>query len=193
MFIATANTIGDIQPALRDRMELIEVNGYAIEEKVEIAQKHLLPKQLSEHGLKKGDLKLSKKMLEKLISGYTRESGVRNLQKQLAKVARSVAIKKASEQEFEKSLNEEQLNVVLGKPRFSADQYETNEVAGVVTGLAWTSVGGAILFIESSLSKGKGVLSITGNLGTVMKESADHCASIHQGQLRYIRYRARSV
>ena len=172
MFIATANAIGDIQPALRDRMELIEVNGYAIEEKVEIAQKHLLPKQLSEHGLKKGDLKLGKKILEKLISGYTRESGVRNLQKQLAKVARSVAIKKASEQEFEKSLNEEQLNEVLGKPRFSADQYETNEVAGVVTGLAWTSVGGAILFIESSLSKGKGVLSITGNLGTVMKESA---------------------
>jgi ATP-dependent Lon protease len=172
MFIATANAVGDIQPALRDRMELIEVNGYAIEEKVEIAQKHLLPKQLSEHGLKKGDLKLSKKILEKLISGYTRESGVRNLQKQLAKVARSVAIKKASEQEFEKSLNEVQLNEVLGKPRFSADQYETNEVAGVVTGLAWTSVGGAILFIESSLSKGKGALSITGNLGTVMKESA---------------------
>ncbi len=172
MFIATANALGDIQPALRDRMELIEVNGYAIEEKVEIAQKHLLPKQLSEHGLKKGDIKLSMKMLEKLISGYTRESGVRNLQKQLAKVARSIAIKKASEQEFEKSLNVEQLNEVLGKQRFSADQYETNEVAGVVTGLAWTSVGGAILFIESSLSKGKGVLSITGNLGTVMKESA---------------------
>ena len=172
MFIATANAVGDIQPALRDRMELLEVNGYAIEEKVEIAQNHLLPKQLSEHGLKKGDLKLGKKILEKLISGYTRESGVRNLQKQLAKVARSVAIKKASEQEFEKSLNEEQLNAVLGKPRFSADQYETNEVAGVVTGLAWTSVGGAILFIESSLSKGKGTLSITGNLGTVMKESA---------------------
>ena len=172
MFIATANAVGDIQPALRDRMELIEVNGYAIEEKVEIAQKHLLPKQLSEHGLNKGDLKLSKKMFEKLISGYTRESGVRNLQKQLAKVARSVAIKKASEQEFDKSLNEAQLTEVLGKPRFSADQYETNEVAGVVTGLAWTSVGGAILFIESSLSKGKGGLSITGNLGTVMKESA---------------------
>lgn len=172
MFIATANALGDIQPALRDRMELIEVNGYAIEEKVEIAQKHLLPKQLSEHGLKKGDIKLSMKILEKLISGYTRESGVRNLQKQLAKVARSIAIKKASEQEFEKSLNVEQLNEVLGKQRFSADQYETNEVAGVVTGLAWTSVGGAILFIESSLSKGKGVLSITGNLGTVMKESA---------------------
>src|SRR6056300_1166137 len=172
MFIATANAVGDIQPALRDRMELIEVNGYAIEEKVEIAQKHLLPKQLSEHGLKKGDLKLSKKMFEKLISGYTRESGVRNLQKQLAKVARSVAIKKASEQEFDLSLNEAQLTEVLGKPRFSADQYETNEVAGVVTGLAWTSVGGAILFIESSLSKGKGALTITGNLGTVMKESA---------------------
>lgn len=172
MFIATANNVGDIQPALRDRMELIEVNGYALEEKIEIAVKHLLPKQLSDHGLRKGDLKLSKKLLEKIIAQYTRESGVRNLQKQLAKIARSAAIKKASDEVYAKNYDEATVERVLGSPRFSADQYETNAVAGVVTGLAWTAVGGTILFIESSLSKGKGALSITGNLGNVMKESA---------------------
>jgi ATP-dependent Lon protease len=172
LFIATANTIGDIPVALRDRMELIEVNGYALEEKTEIAMKHLLPKQLSEHGLKKGDIKLSKKLFEKIIAQYTRESGVRNLQKQLAKIARSVAIKKASDEVYAKNFDEEAIERALGSPRFTADQYEGNEVAGVVTGLAWTAVGGTILYIESSLSKGKGGLSITGNLGNVMKESA---------------------
>ena len=172
MFIATANNIGDIPAALRDRMELIEVNGYALEEKIEIAVKHLLPKQLADHGLKKTDLKLSKKILEKIVAQYTRESGVRNLQKQLAKIARSAAIKKASEEVYEKNYTEAIVEQVLGSPRYNTDQYETNEVAGVVTGLAWTSVGGTILFIESSLSKGKGSLSITGNLGNVMKESA---------------------
>lgn len=172
MFIATANNIGDIPAALRDRMELIEVNGYALEEKIEIAVKHLLPKQLADHGLKKTDLKLSKKILEKIVAQYTRESGVRNLQKQLAKIARSVAIKKASEEVYEKNYTEAIVEQVLGSPRYNTDQYETNEVAGVVTGLAWTAVGGTILFIESSLSKGKGSLSITGNLGNVMKESA---------------------
>ena len=172
MFIATANNIGDIPAALRDRMELIEVNGYALEEKIEIAVKHLLPKQLADHGLKKTDLKLSKKILEKIVAQYTRESGVRNLQKQLAKIARSAAIKKASEEVYEKNYTEAIVEQVLGSPRYNTDQYETNEVAGVVTGLAWTAVGGTILFIESSLSKGKGSLSITGNLGNVMKESA---------------------
>ena len=172
MFIATANNIGDIPAALRDRMELIEVNGYALEEKIEIAVKHLLPKQLADHGLKKTDLKLSKKILEKIVAQYTRESGVRNLQKQLAKIARSAAIKKASEEVYEKNYTEAIVEQVLGSPRYNTDQYETNEVAGVVTGLAWTVVGGTILFIESSLSKGKGSLSITGNLGNVMKESA---------------------
>lgn len=172
MFIATANNIGDIPAALRDRMELIEVNGYALEEKIEIAVKHLLPKQLADHGLKKTDLKLSKKILEKIVAQYTRESGVRNLQKQLAKIARSAAIKKASEEVYEKNYTEPIVEQVLGSPRYTTDQYETNEVAGVVTGLAWTAVGGTILFIESSLSKGKGSLSITGNLGNVMKESA---------------------
>ncbi|MGA0941696.1 MAG: endopeptidase La [Flavobacteriaceae bacterium] len=172
MFIATANNIGDIPAALRDRMELIEVNGYALEEKIEIAVKHLLPKQLVDHGLKKTDLKLSKKILEKIVAQYTRESGVRNLQKQLAKIARSAAIKKASEEVYEKTYTEAIIEQVLGSPRYTTDQYETNEVAGVVTGLAWTAVGGTILFIESSLSKGKGSLSITGNLGNVMKESA---------------------
>lgn len=172
MFIATANNIGDIPAALRDRMELIEVNGYALEEKIEIAVKHLLPKQLADHGLKKTDLKLSKKIVEKIVAQYTRESGVRNLQKQLAKIARSVAIKKASEEVYEKNYTEAIVEQVLGSPRYNTDQYETNEVAGVVTGLAWTAVGGTILFIESSLSKGKGSLSITGNLGNVMKESA---------------------
>ena len=172
MFIATANNIGDIPAALRDRMELIEVNGYALEEKIEIAVKHLLPKQLADHGLKKTDLKLSKKILEKIVAQYTRESGVRNLQKQLAKIARSVAIKKASEEVYEKNYSEAIIEQVLGSPRYNTDQYETNEVAGVVTGLAWTAAGGTILFIESSLSKGKGSLSVTGNLGNVMKESA---------------------
>ncbi len=172
MFIATANNIGDIPAALRDRMELIEVNGYALEEKIEIAVKHLLPKQLADHGLKKTDLKLSKKILEKIVAQYTRESGVRNLQKQLAKIAQSAAIKKASEEVYEKNYTEAIVEQVLGSPRYNTDQYETNEVAGVVTGLAWTVVGGTILFIESSLSKGKGSLSITGNLGNVMKESA---------------------
>ena len=190
MFIATANNIGDIPAALRDRMELIEVNGYALEEKIEIAVKHLLPKQLADHGLKKTDLKLSKKILEKIVAQYTRESGVRNLQKQLAKIARSAAIKKASEEVYEKNYTEAIVEQVLGSPRYNTDQYETNEVAGVVTGLAWTSVGGTILFIESSLSKGKGSLSITGNLGNVMKESATICPTVLEGKSRAFWHKA---
>ncbi|NKI31914.1 endopeptidase La [Croceivirga thetidis] len=172
MFIATANNLGSIQPALRDRMEIINVTGYTIEEKVEIAKKHLLPKQLKEHGLTAKDLKIGKTQLEKIVEGYTRESGVRTLEKQLAKMVRYAAKNIATEEEYDIKVSNEVIEEVLGPPRLERDKYENNEVAGVVTGLAWTSVGGDILFIESILSKGKGTLNITGNLGKVMKESA---------------------
>ncbi|NQY29852.1 MAG: endopeptidase La [Flavobacteriaceae bacterium] len=172
MFIATANSLGNIQPALRDRMELINVSGYTIEEKVEIAKKHLLTKQLKEHGLTSEDLKIGKKELELIVEGYTRESGVRGLDKKIAKVVRYAAKSIAMEEEYSKKISKENVLEILGPARLERDKYENNDVAGVVTGLAWTSVGGDILFIESILSKGKGVLSITGNLGKVMKESA---------------------
>ncbi|MCK0144998.1 endopeptidase La [Arenibacter sp. F26102] len=172
MFIATANSLGEIQPALRDRMEIIHVTGYTIEEKVEIARKHLLPKQLKEHGLTPKDLKIGKPQLEKIVEGYTRESGVRSLEKQIAKMVRHAAKSIAMEEEYNLKVSFEDVEKVLGPARMERDKYENNDVAGVVTGLAWTSVGGDILFIESILSKGKGNLTITGNLGTVMKESA---------------------
>ncbi|MEO0570139.1 MAG: endopeptidase La [Bacteroidota bacterium] len=172
MFIATANNLGSIQPALRDRMEIINVTGYTIEEKVQIAKKHLLPKQLKEHGLTHNDLKIGKPQLEKIVEGYTRESGVRTLEKQLAKMVRYAAKNIAIEEAYNVKVTNEVVEEVLGPPRLERDKYENNEVAGVVTGLAWTSVGGDILFIESILSKGKGQLNITGNLGKVMKESA---------------------
>ncbi|MEM1257850.1 MAG: endopeptidase La [Bacteroidota bacterium] len=172
MFIATANNLGGIQPALRDRMEIINVTGYTIEEKVQIAKKHLLPKQLKEHGLTSNDLKIGKPQLEKIVEGYTRESGVRTLEKQLAKMVRYAAKHIAIEETYDVKVTNEVVEEVLGPPRMERDKYENNEVAGVVTGLAWTSVGGDILFIESILSKGKGQLNITGNLGKVMKESA---------------------
>ncbi|RAV27423.1 endopeptidase La [Sinomicrobium soli] len=172
MFIATANNLGTIQPALRDRMEIINVTGYTIEEKVEIAKRHLLPKQLREHGLGPADLKISKKGLEKIVEGYTRESGVRGLEKQIAKMVRYAAKSIALEEDYNVKVSPEDIEKVLGPARMERDKYENNEVAGVVTGLAWTSVGGDILFIESILSRGKGNLSITGNLGKVMKESA---------------------
>jgi ATP-dependent Lon protease len=172
MFVATSNNLNTIQPALRDRMEIINVTGYTIEEKVEIAKRHLLPKQIREHGLKKADLSIGKKELEKIIEGYTRESGVRGLEKQLAKVVRNVAKCIAMEEEYQKKITKGQIEVILGSQKVNLNSYENNEVAGVVTGLAWTSVGGDILFIESTLSKGKGNLNITGNLGKVMKESA---------------------
>ncbi|MGY5351305.1 endopeptidase La [Wenyingzhuangia sp. IMCC45533] len=171
MFIATANSIGDIPWALRDRMEMINVSGYTIEEKIEIAKRHLLPKQLKEHGLKASHLKIAKTCLELVVTGYTRESGVRNLEKVIAKLVRYAAKSIALEEEYEVNLSEEKIKEVLGPARLERDKYENNDTAGVVTGLAWTSVGGDILFIESILSKGKG-LSITGNLGNVMKESA---------------------
>lgn len=172
MFIATANNLATIQPALRDRMEIINVTGYTIEEKVEIAKRHLLPKQLHEHGLTTQHLKIGKPQLEKIVEGYTRESGVRSLEKQIAKMVRYAAKSIAIEEPYNVKITTADVEKVLGPARLERDKYENNDVAGVVTGLAWTSVGGDILFIESILSKGKGALNITGNLGKVMKESA---------------------
>ncbi|MDT7833067.1 endopeptidase La [Flavobacteriaceae bacterium S356] len=172
LFIATANNLGQIPWALRDRMEIINVTGYTIEEKIEIAKRHLLPKQLKEHGLTKEHLKLGKAQIEKVVEGYTRESGVRGLEKQIAKVVRYAAKSIALEEEYNVAVTTEDIETILGPARLERDKYENNGVAGVVTGLAWTSVGGDILFIESILSKGKGGLTITGNLGKVMKESA---------------------
>ncbi len=172
MFIATANNLGSIQPALRDRMEIINVTGYTVEEKIEIAKRHLLPKQIKEHGLTKKDIKLHKREIQSIVEGYTRESGVRGLEKQIAKVVRGIAKKIALEEDYDIKLSKEDVIEILGSPKLKANVYENNQVAGVVTGLAWTSVGGDILFIESTLSKGKGQLNITGNLGKVMKESA---------------------
>ncbi len=171
LFIATANSLSTIQPALRDRMEIIEITGYTVEEKIEIANKHLIPKLLKNHGLKKIHLSLSKSIIEKIITDYTRESGVRGLEKKIAKIVRNRAKYIAMEEKFDAKISQEELLKILG-PGHSKDKYQGNEVAGVVTGLAWTSVGGDILFIESSLSKGKGKLTLTGNLGDVMKESA---------------------
>lgn len=172
LFIATSNNLSSIQPALRDRMEIINMTGYTIEEKVEIAKKHLLPKQISEHGLEPKDVSVGKKQIEKIVVGYTRESGVRGLEKQLAKLVRHYAKNVAMGEEYNTKVTDEDILDILGAPKMERDKYENNEVAGVVTGLAWTSVGGDILFIESILSKGKGHMTMTGNLGTVMKESA---------------------
>ncbi|MBE7441285.1 MAG: endopeptidase La [Flavobacteriales bacterium] len=172
LFIATANSLSSIQPALRDRMEIIEMTGYTVEEKIEIAKKHLLPKLLKNHGLSKKHLQLSSSVIEKVITEYTRESGVRLLEKTLAKVVRNTAKQIAMEENVtDIKVTANQLHEILG-PGHSKDKYQGNDVAGVVTGLAWTSVGGDILFIETSLSKGKGKLTLTGNLGDVMKESA---------------------
>ncbi len=172
MFIATSNNMAAIQPALQDRMEVIRMSGYTIEEKVEIARQHLFPRQLKEHGMTTKDLSIGKKQLERIVEGYTRESGVRNLEAKIAQVIRNAAKSVAMEEEYNKKVTDEDIVKVLGAPRLGRDKYETNDVAGVVTGLAWTSVGGDILFIESLLSPGKGTMTITGNLGTVMKESA---------------------
>jgi ATP-dependent Lon protease len=172
MFISTSNNMASIQPALRDRMEVIKMSGYTIEEKVEIARQHLFPRQLKEHGLTSKDLTIGKKQLEKIVEGYTRESGVRGLENKLAQVIRNAAKSVAMEEEYNKKVTDADIVKVLGVPRLERDKYESNDVAGVVTGLAWTSVGGDILFIESLLSPGKGTMTITGNLGTVMKESA---------------------
>ncbi len=172
LFITTANTTSTIQPALRDRMEMIPVSGYLAEEKMEIARHYLIPKQLEEHGLKKNQLKIGAPALSAIIEDYTRESGVRSLEKQIAKIARVTAKKIALEEEHPETIKPGDLKEYLGLPTAFHDKQRGNEAPGVVTGLAWTEMGGEILFIESSISKGKGVLSMTGNLGDVMKESA---------------------
>ncbi|RWU09806.1 endopeptidase La [Pedobacter chitinilyticus] len=172
LFIATANSLSTIQPALLDRMEIIEVNGYTIEEKIEIAKKYLLPKQKEVHGLEAKQITLKNSLIEKVIEDYTRESGVRGLEKKIGSLVRGVATKIAMDEPYEPNLDTEDIERILGAPIFDKDAYEGNEVAGVVTGLAWTQVGGDILFIEASLSPGKGKLTLTGNLGDVMKESA---------------------
>ena len=173
LFIATANNLNTISQPLLDRMELINVGGYILEEKVEIAKRHLLPKELDNHGIKRSQFTIPKDTLSKIIESYTRESGVRELNKQIAKILRKVARRIAGEDEYPKSLRIEDLHEYLGVEEYSKDKYQGNEYAGVVTGLAWTSVGGEILLVETSLSRGKGEkLTLTGNLGDVMKESA---------------------
>ena len=172
LFIATANSLGSIQPALRDRMEIIEVNGYTLEEKVEIGRKHLLPKQLEEHGLPPKSVKLGKAEMAAVVDQYTRESGVRGLDKQLAALARKAAKARALDEAFPEQPSTEEVKALLGTARFDRDRAIGNDVAGVATGLAWTPVGGDILFLESTVSPGSGKLSLTGNLGNVMKESA---------------------
>ena len=172
MFIATANSLSTIQPALLDRMEVIELSGYILEEKLEIASRHLIPRQLSENGFRKGALKFSDEVLTTLISEYTRESGVRQLEKVIAKIVRRRAVDVASGKEYSKNIEKEELKGMLGLPIHTSEHRGKESKVGVVTGLAWTSVGGEILFVEASTSKGKGTLSMTGNLGDVMKESA---------------------
>jgi len=172
MFIATANTLGTIAPPLRDRLELIDVSGYILEEKIEIAKRHLIPKQKENHGLKASDVKFSRDVIELIVDRYTRESGVRELDKKIAKVIRRVARKVAFEETYNVDLTEADIKEYLGAHEYSREIYQGNEFLGVVTGLAWTAHGGEILFVESSQSKGKGGLTLTGNLGEVMKESA---------------------
>ncbi len=171
MFIATSNSLSSIQPALRDRLEIIEVNGYTVEEKVEIAKRHLIPKQLRENGIKESQIQFPENILVKLVEEYTNESGVRSLEKRIGKLVRNRAKEIAMEERYSVKLSEEAVLKVLG-PSYEKDKYTDNDVVGVVTGLAWTPTGGDILFIETSLTKGKGKLTLTGNLGEVMKESA---------------------
>ena len=171
LFIATANSLSDIQPALRDRLEIIQLSGYSLEEKTEIAKRHLLPKQKEMHGLTKVPLKFADKVIAKIIQEYTRESGVRELDRMLASIMRTVAKQVAMEEKVVPQVSIERVEASLGKPRYNNDLYTKGHPPGVVIGLAWTSVGGDILFIETSVSKGKGNLTLTGNLGNVMKES----------------------
>lgn len=177
LFIATANNLSDIQPALRDRLEIINLSGYSVEEKVEIAKRHLIPKQLKAHGLENINLKFTGNIIKNIIQNYTRESGVRELDRQLAGIMRSIAKKVALEEPVDEVIDDTFIESALGKPKFSNDLYQTTQTPGVVVGLAWTYVGGDILFIETSLSKGKGQLTLTGNLGNVMKESASTALS----------------
>jgi ATP-dependent Lon protease len=173
LFIATANSLQEIQPALRDRLEIIDLSGYAVEEKTEIAKKHLLPKQKEAHGLKKYAIKMGNPAYVKLIQEYTRESGVRDLERKFASIMRNLAMQAAMDDSLKQfTITEELIEEVLGKPKFTNDLYNKTNPPGVAVGLAWTYVGGEILFIEASISKGKGALTLTGNLGNVMKESA---------------------
>jgi ATP-dependent Lon protease len=172
LFIATANSLDTIQPALLDRLELIEVSGYTLEEKIEIAKKYLIPKQREDHGLKAKDFSISDKILEKLITSYTRESGVRGLEKRIASLARGFAMRIVMDSKSNRNVTDDDVLKILGAQRVEHDEYQNNDVAGVVTGLAWTSVGGEILFVESILTRGSGKLTLTGQLGEVMKESA---------------------
>lgn len=186
LFVATANSLDTIHPALRDRMEIIEVTGYTQEEKVEIAMKHLIPKQLKEHGLKASQVKFTKGAVAKIISSYTRESGVRNLERKIGTIVRNIAKSVAMEENFEKQITEASVRKILGVEIHDEELYQGNDIAGVVTGLAWTQVGGEILFVESSLSKGKGSLTISGQLGDVMKESA-------MAALSYLKFNAENL
>jgi ATP-dependent Lon protease len=172
LFIATANSLETIQPALLDRMEIIDITGYTLEEKVQIANKHLIPKQIIEHGLTSKDLKFNQKAIEKVVNDYTRESGVRSLERKIAALVRNIAKSKAMETPFESKMDAQQVRNILGSEIFDKETYEHNDFPGIVTGLAWTPAGGDILFIESSLSRGKGKLTLSGQLGDVMKESA---------------------
>lgn len=186
MFIATANSLSSIQPALLDRMEIIDISGYSIEEKIEISKRHLVPKQITEHGLKEKDVVLSPQMLQFITQKYTRESGVRSLDRTIAGVMRSVAKKVAMDEEYQPKLTQKEITDALGPIKFDNDEYTNVDISGVAVGLAWTKVGGDILFIEAITSKGKGKLTLTGNLGDVMKESAStalsyikaHCTSL---------------
>ncbi len=184
LFIATANDIGSIQPALRDRLEIIELSGYAVEEKEEIAKRHLIPKQKELHGLKDMNFKINQPVLQGIIENYTRESGVRELDRQLASIMRSLAKDYAMKGKIKPTLTMKDVERILGKPRYSNDLYKTANMAGVAVGLAWTYVGGDILFIETSLSDGKGDLQLTGNLGQVMKESAATALTYLQSNAR---------
>lgn len=177
LFIATANSLNTIQPALLDRMEIIEISGYSLEEKVEIAKRHLIPQQKKEHGLKTGDVKISEKAMVKLIQSYTAESGVRSLSREIGSVMRYVAKRVAMEDRYEQHIRPEHLHEILGPTKYDPEMYQEKQSAGVAIGLAWTSVGGEILFIEVSLNKGNGRLQLTGNLGEVMKESASTALS----------------
>ena len=172
LFVATANSLETIQPALRDRMEIIEITGYNLEEKIEIAKRHLIPKQKKENGVKGNQVSFTREAIIKLIDGYTRESGVRSLERKISAVIRHVAKSIALGEEYKKRITPDEIIQILGAEDFDKELYQTNTTAGVVTGLAWTQVGGEILFIESSLSRGKGKLTLSGHLGEVMKESA---------------------
>jgi ATP-dependent Lon protease len=186
LFIATANDINNIQPALRDRLEVINLNGYAVEEKIEIARRHLLPKQKDVHGLNNTNFKISDKILEKIIQDYTRESGVRELDRYIASVMRYQAKEYAMKGRIKSGISPNDVEKILGRARFSNEFYKVASMPGVAVGLAWTYVGGDILFVETSLSEGKGELKLTGNLGNVMKESATTALTYLQSNAKKI-------